>query len=72
MLQDVRKNEFQQVHLDKGVGYAICSGTESYYTVDPDDCHNFYGCVYDEHADTFHVYKFECQEGLAYDETSHS
>ena len=72
MLQDVRKNEFQQVHLDKGVGYAICSGTESYYTVDPDDCHNFYGCVYDDHTDSFHVYKFECQEGLAYDEASHS
>merc|ERR1711973_274945 len=70
--EDAREDDFQQVHLGKGVGYAICSGTESYYTVDPDDCHNFYGCVYDDHTDSFHVYKFECQEGLAYDEASHS
>jgi len=72
ILKNTRKDDFQQIHLAKGVGYAICSGTESYYTVDPDDCHNFYGCVYDENAETFHVYKFECQDGLAYDETSHS
>jgi hypothetical protein len=66
------KDQFNQVHLDKGRGYSICSGTATYYTPDPDDCHNFYGCVYDENHDTFHVYKFECQPGLAYDPDTHA
>merc|ERR1712141_755386 len=69
---NVREDDFQQIHLDIGVGDALCSGTESYDTVDPDDCHNFYECIYDEDADTFQVYKFQCQEGEAFDETSHS
>ena len=64
--------KYQQIHLEKGVGYAICSGSESYYTADPDDCRNFYGCVYDENIDDFHLYKFHCQDGLAYDIESHS
>jgi len=66
------KDQFHQVHLQKGAGYPICSGSESYYTHDPDDCRNFYGCVWDDNFNTFHVYKFECQEGLAYDIKSHS
>ena len=64
--------DFHQVKLDQGKGYAICTGSESYYTPDPDNCHNFFGCVYDEHNDFFHVYKFECQTGLAYDPNTHS
>merc|ERR1712141_157146 len=66
------KDNFHQVKLDHGKGYAICTGSESYYTPDPDNCHNFFGCVYDEHNDFFHVYKFECQTGLAYDPNTHS
>lgn len=66
------QDAFEQIHLDKGVGYSLCVGTESYYRADPDDCHNFFGCVYDEHLDTFHVYKFRCQDGLAYEPESHS
>ena len=66
------KDNFHQVKLDHGKGYATCTGSESYYTPDPDNCHNFFGCVYDEHNDFFHVYKFECQDGLAYDSKTHA
>ena len=58
--------------MERGVGYGLCEGSETYYRDDPENCHNFYGCVFDEHANTFHVYKFECQPGLAYDMESHS
>ena len=68
----LKNKKSHQVHLDDGKGYAICEGSETYYTPDPENCHNFYGCVYDEHNDFFHVYKFECQDGLAYDPETHA
>ena len=70
-----RRSAIKEVNdwaVDQGKGYAICTGSESYYTPDPDNCHNFFGCVYDELNDFFHVYKFECQTGLAYDPNTHS
>ena len=61
------QNLYQQVQLGKGVGYPICTGSKSHFKQDPDDCHSFYQCDKDSNFDTFHVYKFECEEGLAYD-----
>ena len=52
---------------EKEVGYPICTGSKSHFKQDPNDCHSFYQCDKDSNFDTFHVYKFECEEGLAYD-----